>query len=180
MIIYFRKGNRVIELLLAKDTLRPGMLTKGYVFMVIESDARGHLGIMPSEREHFDLEWMASAAFWAKARQLSDRGWEAAGYPGAVILLKYYEASDMAGKQKRALERKQKKGQALCQKGAKAKALCRVWTPVSTERLESEVLQHRLSEAVLAGGAPAQEEGETRMTEEEVLDFFEKLRSQRQ
>lgn len=28
MIIYFRKGNRVIELLLAKDTLRPGMLTK--------------------------------------------------------------------------------------------------------------------------------------------------------
>lgn len=116
MIIYFRKGNRVIELLLAKDTLRPGMLTKGYVFMVIESDTRGHLGIMPSEREHFDLEWVASAAFWAKARQLSDRGWEAAGYPGAVILLKYYEASDMAEKQKRALERKQKKGQALCQK----------------------------------------------------------------
>lgn len=116
MIIYFRKGNRVIELLLAKDALRPGMLTKGYVFMVIESDARGHLGIMPSEREHFDLEWMASAAFWTKARQLSDRGWEADGYPGAVILLKYYEASDMAEKQKRALERKQKKGQALCQK----------------------------------------------------------------
>lgn len=102
MIIYFRKGNRVIELLLAKDTLRPGMLTKGYVFMVIESDTRGHLGIMPSEREHFDLEWMASAAFWTKARQLSDRGWEADGYPGAVILLKYYEASDMAEKQKRA------------------------------------------------------------------------------
>lgn len=74
MIIYFRKGNRVIELLLAKDTLRPGMLTKGYVFMVIESDTRGHLGIMPSEREHFDLEWMASATFWAKAHQLSDRG----------------------------------------------------------------------------------------------------------
>lgn len=116
MIIYFRKGNRVIELLLAKDTLRPGMLTKGYVFMVIESDTRGHLGIMPSEREHFDLEWMARAAFWTKARQLSDHGWEADGYPGAVILLKYYEASDMAEKQKRALERKQKKGQALCQK----------------------------------------------------------------
>lgn len=119
MIIYFRKGNRVIELLLAKDTLQPGMLTKGYVFMVIESDARGHLGIMPSEREHFDLEWMASAAFWTKARQLSDRGWEADGYPGAVILLKYYEASNMAEKQKRALERKQKKGQALCQKALK-------------------------------------------------------------
>lgn len=123
MIIYFRKGNRVIELLLAKDTLRPGMLTKGYVFMVIESDTRGHLGIMPSEREHFDLEWMASAAFWTKARQLSDRGWEAAGYPGAVILLKYYEASDMAEKKKRALERKQKKGQALCQKALKPR-LC--------------------------------------------------------
>lgn len=116
MIIYFRKGNRVIELLLAKDTLRPGMLTNGYLFMVIESDARGHIGIMPSEREHFDLEWMASAAFWTKARQLSDRGWEADGYPGAVILLKYYEASDMAEKQKRALERKQKKRQALCRK----------------------------------------------------------------
>lgn len=123
MIIYFRKGNRVTELLLAKDTLRPGMLTKGYVFMAIESDARGHLGIMPSEREHFDLEWMASAAFWAKARQLSDCGWKAAGYPGAVILLKYYEASDMAEKQKRALERKQKKGQSLCQKALKPR-LC--------------------------------------------------------
>lgn len=119
MIIYFRKGNRVIELLLAKDTLRPGMLTKGYVFMVIESDARGHLGIMPSEREHFDLDWMASAALWTKARQLSDQGWEADGYPGAVILLKYYEASDVAEKKKHALERKQKKGQALCQKALK-------------------------------------------------------------
>ncbi|HAD77052.1 MAG TPA: hypothetical protein DCG08_03475 [Dialister sp.] len=119
MIIYFRKGARVIELLLAKDTLRPGMLTKGYVFMVIESDSRGHLGIMPSEREHFDLEWMASAAFWTKARQLSDRGWEADGYPSAVILLKYYEASDMAGKKKHALKRKQAKGQALCQKALK-------------------------------------------------------------
>ena len=123
MIIYFRKGNRVIELLLAKDTLMPGMLTKGYVFMVIESDASGHLGIMPSEREHFDLEWMASAAFWTKARQLSDRGWEADGYPGAVILLKYYEASDMAEKQKRALKRKQAKGQALCQRAHKPR-LC--------------------------------------------------------
>lgn len=123
MIIYFRKGNRVTELLLAKDTLRPGMLTKGYVFMVIESDARGHLGIMPSEREHFDLEWMASAAFWTKARQISDRGWEADDYPGAVILLKYYEASDMAEKQKRALERKQAKGQALFQNALKPR-LC--------------------------------------------------------
>ena len=116
MILYFRKGARVTELLLAKDTLRPGMLTKGYVFMVIKSDARGHIGIMPSEREHFDLEWMASAAFWTKARQLSDHGWEADDYPSAVILLKYYEASDMAEKQKRALERKQKKRQALCRK----------------------------------------------------------------
>ena len=105
MILYFRKGARVTELLLAKDTLRPGMLTKSYLFMVIESDARGHIGIMPSEREHFDLEWMASAAFWTKAWQLSDRGWEADGYPGAVILLKYYEASDTAEKKKRALER---------------------------------------------------------------------------
>ena len=123
MILYFRKGARVTELLLAKDTLRPGMLTKGYVFMVIESDARGHLGIMPSEREHFDLEWMASAALWTKARQLSDHGWEADGYPGAVILLKYYEASDVAEKKKHALERKQKKGQALCQKALKPR-LC--------------------------------------------------------
>lgn len=113
MILYFRKGARVTELLLAKDTLRPGMLTNGYLFMVIESDARGHVGIMPSEREHFDLEWMASAAFWTKARQLSDRGWEADDYPGAVILLKYYEASDTAEKKKRALERKQKKRQSL-------------------------------------------------------------------
>lgn len=116
MILYFRKGARVTELLLAKDTLRPGMLTKGYVFMVIESDARGHIGIMPSEREHFDLEWMASAAFWTKARQLSDRGWEADDYPGAVILLKYYEASDTAEKKKRALERKYEKRQSLCGK----------------------------------------------------------------
>ena len=98
MILYFRKEAKVTELLLAKDTLRPGMLTKGYLFMVIESDARGHIGIMPSEREHFDLEWMASAAFWTRARQLSDRGWEADDYPGAVILLKYYEASDTAEK----------------------------------------------------------------------------------
>lgn len=125
MIIYFRKGARVTELLLAKDTLRPGMLTKGYVFMAIESDARGHIGIMPSEREHFDLDWMASAAFWTKARQLSDSGWEADDYPGAVILLKYYEASDMAEKQKRALERKQAKGQALCQRAYKPR-LCAV------------------------------------------------------
>lgn len=116
MILYFRKGARVTELLLAKDTLRPGMLTKGYLFMVIESDARGHIGIMPSEREHFDLEWMASTAFWTKARQLSDRGWEADDYPGSVILLKYYEASDMAEKKKRALQRKQKKRQSLCGK----------------------------------------------------------------
>ena len=123
MILYFRKGTRTIELLLTKDTLRPGMLTKGYVFMVIESDARGHLGIMPSEREHFDLEWMASATFWTKARQLSDHGWEADGYPGAVILLKYYEASDTAEKKKHALERKQRKGQALCQRAYKPK-LC--------------------------------------------------------
>lgn len=110
MILYFRKGARVTELLLAKDTLRPGMLTRGYIFMVIESDARGHIGIMPSEREHFDLEWMASAAFWTRARQLSDSGWEADDYPEAVILLKYYEASDMAEKKKRALERKYEKG----------------------------------------------------------------------
>lgn len=123
MIIYFRKGNRVIELLLAKDTLRPGMLTKGYLFMVIESDARGHIGIMPSEREHFDLDWMANAAFWAKARQLSDHGWEADDYPEAVILLKYYEASDTAEKKKHALERKQKRGQALCQRALKPR-LC--------------------------------------------------------
>lgn len=123
MILYFRKGARVTELLLAKDTLRPGMLTKGYLFMVIESDARGHIGIMPSEREHFDLEWMASTAFWTKARQLSDHGWEADGYPGAVILLKYYEASDMAEKKKRALERKHEKGQALCRKTYKPR-LC--------------------------------------------------------
>lgn len=78
---------------------------------------------MPSEREHFDLEWMASAAFWMKARQLSDRGWEADGYPGAVILLKYYEASDMAEKQKHALERKHEKRQALCRKAYKPR-LC--------------------------------------------------------
>lgn len=123
MILYFRKGARVTELLLAKDTLRPGMLTKGYLFMVIESDARGHIGIMPSEREHFDLEWMASTAFWTKARQLSDRGWEADDYPGSVILLKYYEASDMAEKKKRALQRKQKKRQALCRKTYKPR-LC--------------------------------------------------------
>ena len=123
MILYFRKGARVTELLLAKDTLRPGMLTKGYLFMVIESDARGHLGIMPSEREHFDLEWMASAAFWTKARQLSDSWWEADDYPGAVILLRYYEASDMAEKKKRALQRKHEKGQALCQKAHKPR-LC--------------------------------------------------------
>lgn len=116
MILYFRKGARVTELLLAKDTLRPGMLTNGYLFMVIESDARGHIGIMPSEREHFDLEWMASAAFWTKARQLSDSGWEADDYPGAVILLKYYEASDTAEKKKRALERKYEKRQSLCGK----------------------------------------------------------------
>ena len=64
---------------------------------------------MPSEREHFDLDWMASAAFWTRARQLSDRGWEARGYPEAVILLKYYEASDTAEKKKRALERKHEK-----------------------------------------------------------------------
>lgn len=123
MIIYFRKGARVTELLLAKDTLRPGMLTKGYLFMVIESDARGHIGIMPSEREHFDLEWMANAAFWTRARQLSDSGWEADDYPSAVILLKYYEASDAAEKKKRALEQKQRKGQALCRKKYKPR-LC--------------------------------------------------------
>lgn len=116
MILYFRKGTRTTELLLAKDTLRPGMLTKGYLFMVIESDARGHIGIMPSEREHFDLEWMANAAFWTKARQLSDSGWEADDYPGAVILLTYYEASDMAEKKKRALQRKHEKRQSLCGK----------------------------------------------------------------
>lgn len=123
MILYFRKGARVTELLLAKDTLRPGMLTNGYLFMVIESDARGHIGIMPSEREHFELEWMASAAFWTKARQLSDRGWEADDYPSAVILLKYYEASDTAEKKKRALEGKHEKGQALCRKTYKPR-LC--------------------------------------------------------
>lgn len=116
MILYFHKGARVTELLLAKDAMRPGMLTNGCLFMVIESDARGHIGIMPSEREHFDFEWMASAAFWTKARQLSDRGWEADGYSGAVILLQYYEASDMAEKQKRALEQKYEKRQALCRK----------------------------------------------------------------
>lgn len=116
MILYFRKGARVTELLLAKDTLRPGMLTKGYVFMVFESDARGHIGIMPSWREHFDLEWMASAAFWTKAQQLSDCGWGANGYPGNVIRLKYNEAIKTAEKQERSLERKHEKRQALCRK----------------------------------------------------------------
>lgn len=116
MILYFRKGARVTELLLAKDTLRPGMLTKGYVFMVFESDARGHIGIMPSWREHFDLEWMVSAAFWTKAQQLSDCGWRANGYPGDVIRLKYNEAIKTAEKQKRSLERKYEKRQALCRK----------------------------------------------------------------
>lgn len=155
MILYFRKGARVTELLLSKDTLRPGMLTKGYVFMVIESDARGHIGIMPSEREHFDLEWMASAAFWTKARQLSDRGWEADGYPSAVILLKYYEASDTAEKKKHALERKYEKKAGTLPEDIQAKALHSLWSPVSAEHRKAEVLQHRLSEAVLAGGAPA-------------------------
>lgn len=116
MILYFRKGARVTELLLAKDTLRPGMLTNGYLFMVIESDARGHIGIMPSEREHFDLEWMANAAFWTKARQLSDSGWEADDYPGDVIRLKYNEATKTAEKQERSLQRKHEKRQALCLK----------------------------------------------------------------
>lgn len=83
MIIHFHKGTRETELLLAKDTARPGMLTTVHVFMVMESDARGHIGIMPSEREYFDLAWMASVAFWTRARQLLDRGWEADGYPGA-------------------------------------------------------------------------------------------------
>lgn len=124
MILYFRKGARVTELLLAKDTLRPGMLTKGYLFMVIESDARGHIGIMPSEREHFDFGWMASAAFWSRARQLSDRGWEARGYPEAVILLKYYEASDTAEKKKRALQRKYEKETGITPEDIRAKALC--------------------------------------------------------
>lgn len=116
MILYFRKGTRVTELLLAKDTLRPGMLTNGYIFMVIESDARGHIGIMPSEREHFDFGWMASATFWTKARQLSDRGWEADGHPGDVIRLKYNEAIKSAEKQERSLQRKHEKRQALCRK----------------------------------------------------------------
>lgn len=155
MILYFRKGARVTEILLAKDTLRPGMLTKGYLFMVIESDARGHIGIMPSEREHFDLEWMANAAFWTRARQLSDSGWEADDYPGAVILLKYYEASDMAEKKKRALQRKHEKKAVALWEDIQAKALCRMWSPVSAEHRKAEVLQHRLSEAVLAEGAPA-------------------------
>lgn len=155
MILYFRKGARVTELLLAKDTLRPGMLTKGYLFMVIESDARGHIGIMPSEREHFDLEWMANAAFWTRARQLSDSGWEADDYPEAVILLKYYEASDTAEKKKRALERKYEKKAVSLWEDIQAKALRRMWSPVSAEHRKAEVLQHRLSEAVLAGGAPA-------------------------
>lgn len=154
MILYFRKGARVTELLLAKDTLRPGMLTNGYLFMVIESDARGHIGIMPSWREHFDLEWMASAAFWTRARQLSDSGWEADDYPEAVILLKYYEASDMAEKKKRAPAKMRKKAGTLPE-DIRAKALRRMWSPVSTEHRKAEVLQHRLSEAVLAGGAPA-------------------------
>lgn len=116
MILYFHKGARVTELLLAKDAMRPGMLTNGYLFMVIESDARGHIGIMPSERGHFDLEWLANAAFWTKARQLSDRGWEADGYSGAVIRFKYYEASNTAEKKKHALERKQEERQSLCGK----------------------------------------------------------------
>lgn len=116
MILYFRKGARVTELLLAKDTLRPGMLTKGYLFMVIESDARGHIGIMPSEREHFDLEWMANAAFWTRAQQLSDCGWEVNGYPGDVICSKYTEAIKTAEKQKRSLQRKCEKRQSLCGK----------------------------------------------------------------
>lgn len=155
MILYFRKGARVTELLLAKDTLRPGMLTKGYIFMVIESDARGHIGIMPSEREHFDFGWMASAAFWTKARQLSDSEWEADDYPNAVILLKYYEASDMAEKKKRALQRKHEKKAVSLWEDIQAKALWRMWSPVSAEHRKAEVLQHRLSEAVLAGDAPA-------------------------
>ena len=62
----------------------------------------------------------------------------------------------------------------------RAKALRCVWSPVSAEQRKAEVLQHRLPEAVLAGDPPAREEGETRMTEEEVRNFFEKLRSQRQ
>lgn len=155
MIIYFRKGNRVIELLLAKDTLRPGMLTKGYLFMVIESDARGRIGIMPSEREHFDFGWMASAAFWTRARQLSDSGWEADDYPGAVILLKYYEASDMAEKQKRALARKQARGQAVYGAAHKPRLCAECGHLFRPNGSNQKVLQHRLSEAALAGGAPA-------------------------
>ena len=116
MILYFRKGARVTELLLAKDTMRPGMLTNGYLFMVIESDARGHIGIMPSEREHFDLEWMVNAAFWTRAQQLSDCGWEVNGYPGDVIRSKYTEAIKTAEKKKRALQRKHEKRQSLCGK----------------------------------------------------------------
>lgn len=116
MILYFRKGARVTELLLAKDTLRPGMLTKGYIFMVIESDARGHIGIMPSEREHFDLEWMAKAAFWTCAKELLDLGWEADGYPDAAIRFKCIEVAETAEKKKRALQRKHEKRHSLCGK----------------------------------------------------------------
>lgn len=110
MIIYFRKGVRSIELLLAKNTLRPGMLTNGYIFMVIESDARGHLGIMPSEREYFDLGWMASAAFWTRAKQLLDDGWDAEDSSDTVIRFMCAEAIKVAEKKKRASQREAKRG----------------------------------------------------------------------
>ena len=64
------------------DELIKGVLRKGHKMLLAGPSKAGKssalIEIMPSEREHFDLEWLANAAFWTKARQLSDRGWEAA------------------------------------------------------------------------------------------------------
>ncbi len=98
-----------------------------YTFIVQKSNKRGIILGEPAEPVKRDYyKWPIYARFWARARQLSKRGYKSIDYPPAAIAIEYYKAMDMAEKQKKAIDAERKRQQKIREKAAKPKicAIC--------------------------------------------------------
>ncbi len=128
MIITLERNTKdKVKLTVARDKGMDFAPGGGYIFIVQKSNKSGIIPFTPSEPVgHFGLKWPAHAAFWTKARQLSERGYKSIDYPPTAILIEYYKATAMAEKQKEAVEAQRIKQQKLREKAAKPKkcAIC--------------------------------------------------------
>lgn len=95
MIIHLARSPKdKVDLTVAKDE------SPGYIFLVHKSNRSGIITFTPSEPVgHYALRWDAMAALWARARQLSERGYKSNDYTQEEILEHYFEAMTMATKQ---------------------------------------------------------------------------------